>query len=84
MAAIQEIHFYMVSVLWWVTGDNIIFRQLTVTFNMLIDHGVLWHLIIYIKDGDLSFHSKWVLWNFSSLLWNFSKKLTCCEMKVSH
>ena len=27
------------------------------------------------KIGDLSFHSKWVLWNFSSLLWNFSRLL---------
>ena len=29
IAAIQEIHFYMVSVLWCVTGDNIIFSPVT-------------------------------------------------------
>ena len=28
-----------------------------------------------IRFCDLSFHSKWVLWNFSSLLWNFSNLL---------
>ena len=38
--------------------------------------------LIYI--GTLSLHSKWVLWNFSSLLWNFSKKATCCEITGNH